>query len=34
MNWPDGSKYEGEFKNGKMDGEGSKMFTNGNKYIG
>lgn len=34
MTWPDGSKYEGEFKMGKMDGEGTKFMANGNKYIG
>lgn len=34
MTWPDGNRYEGEFKQGKMDGDGTKIFANGNKYIG
>ena len=34
MIWPDQSRYEGEFKNGKIDGKGTKYYANGNKYIG
>lgn len=34
MTWPDQSKYDGEFKSGKIDGKGTKTFANGNKYIG
>jgi len=26
MTWPDGSKYEGEFRSGKMDGDGTKVY--------
>jgi hypothetical protein len=32
--YPDGSKYEGEFKNGKFDGQGTFWFANGDKYVG
>lgn len=32
--WSDGRKYEGDFKNGKKDGEGTFEWPNGNKYIG
>ena len=32
--WNDGRRYEGEFKNGKKDGEGNFEWGNGNKYIG
>lgn len=34
MTWPDGTKYEGEFVNGKMTGQGVKTWPNGNKYEG
>ena len=34
MVWPDQSKYEGEFKNGKIEGKGKKEFSNGNRFIG
>lgn len=34
MTWPDQSKYEGEFKNGKIEGKGTKTFSNGDRYIG
>jgi hypothetical protein len=34
MIWPDHSRYEGEFKSGKIEGQGKKEFTNGNKYVG
>ena len=32
--WPDGRRYEGDFKNGRKDGEGTFEWTNGIKYIG
>jgi hypothetical protein len=32
--WPDGRRYEGDFKNGKKDGEGTFEWPNGVKYIG
>ena len=32
--FPDGSKYEGEFKTGKADGWGTFFYTNGDRYIG
>ncbi len=32
--YPDGSKYEGAFVNGKFEGEGVFYFANGNKYVG
>lgn len=32
--YPDGSKYEGAFANGKFDGQGTFYFANGDKYIG
>ena len=34
MTNPDGSSYEGEFKNGKMEGQGVKSYSNGNKLTG
>ena len=34
MTWPDQSRFEGDFKLGKIDGEGTKFFANGNRYIG
>ena len=30
----DGEKYEGDWKNGKYHGQGTKTFPNGEKYIG
>jgi hypothetical protein len=30
MTWPDQSRYEGFFKQGKMEGQGSKYYANGN----
>lgn len=30
----DGRTYEGDFKNGKKDGEGTFEWTNGDRYIG
>lgn len=32
--YPDGSKYEGQFVNGKFEGEGTFYFANNDKYIG
>lgn len=34
MVWPDNTKYEGEFVNGKMEGKGVKTWPNGNRYEG
>ena len=34
MIYPNGSKYIGEWKNGKMDGQGTFNFPSGNKYVG
>ena len=31
---PDGSKYVGEFKNGKYHGQGTLTFRDGDKYVG
>jgi hypothetical protein len=32
--WSDGSKYFGEFKEGKRNGQGTHTYANGDKYIG
>ncbi|MEI6411945.1 MAG: caspase family protein [Bacteroidota bacterium] len=32
--YPDGSKYEGSFVNGKFEGQGIFYFANGDKYVG
>jgi len=32
--YPDGSKYEGRFKNNKFDGNGTFYFANSDKYVG
>lgn len=32
--YPDGSKYEGQFKNNKFDGSGTFYFANSDKYVG
>ncbi len=32
--WADGRRYEGDFKNGKKDGEGTFEWPNNIKYIG
>ena len=32
--YPDGSKYEGAFANGKFEGQGTFYFASGDKYIG
>jgi hypothetical protein len=34
MTFADGIKYEGGWKNFRMDGKGSMTFTNGFKFIG
>ena len=34
MIWTDSSRYEGDFKSGKIEGQGTKVFANGNTYIG
>ena len=31
---PDGSTFVGEFKNGKMNGQGTLISSNGTKYVG
>ena len=32
--WSDGSKYEGLWKNNKLNGKGTLIYSNGDKYIG
>ena len=32
--YANGSKYVGEFKDGKMNGQGTYNFANGDKYVG
>ena len=34
MIWPDESRYDGDFKLGKIEGKGKKEFANGNRYVG
>jgi len=34
MIWEDESKYQGEFKEGKIEGFGSRKFANGDSYTG
>ena len=34
MVWEDGRNYNGQFKDGKEDGEGTFKWQNGNTYIG
>lgn len=34
MTYADGSKYEGEFKEGKKAGQGSRFFPSGDRYVG
>ena len=32
MTWADGSKFEGEWREGKINGEGVQHFVSGDKY--
>ena len=32
--WPDGTRYDGFWKNGKRDGLGRYVYANGNVYEG
>ena len=32
--YPNGEKYEGDWKNGKYHGHGTYSWSNGNKYVG
>jgi hypothetical protein len=32
--WPDGSRYIGEWENGRMHGQGTQTFAGGEKYVG
>lgn len=32
--WPDGAKYEGEYKYGKKNGKGILLFADGSRYEG
>jgi antitoxin component YwqK of YwqJK toxin-antitoxin module len=32
--WPDQSRYEGEFKNGRTEGQGTRFYKNGNVLSG
>ena len=34
MTWTDGTRYQGQFINGKMDGRGLKTWPNGNTFDG
>ena len=34
MTWPDQSRYEGDFKNGKANGNGVEYMSNGDRYNG
>lgn len=34
MTWPDGTRYEGQFVKGKMEGRGVKTWPNGNSFDG
>ena len=34
MVWPDMTRYEGEFKNGLMEGHGIKQFAKGDRFVG
>ena len=34
MSYPDGEKYFGEWKDGKLNGYGTKIWSDGSKYVG
>ena len=34
QNWPDGSKYIGEFLDGQPNGQGTYFWPDGDKYVG
>lgn len=34
LNFRNGDKYEGDWKDGKMDGNGVYEYANGGKYVG
>ena len=34
MIWEDGSKYTGDFKEGRIEGFGTRTFVNGDEYTG
>ena len=34
LTWPDGRKYEGEFKEGRPDGQGIYTWPDGTRYEG
>jgi hypothetical protein len=33
-NWPDGTKYVGEWKDNRMHGQGTRTWADGGKYVG
>ena len=34
MLFPDGSRYDGEFKDGRMEGQGIRQYKNFDRYVG
>ena len=34
MTWPDGDRYEGDWKDGKQEGHGVKTYPDGDRYDG
>lgn len=34
MFWPDGTKFEGQFRENKANGKGRKIYSNGEFYVG
>ncbi len=34
MHYPDGAKYDGEFRDGKINGKGSYFYKNGDRFVG